>query len=1326
MTYPSINIQGNILSGEILEKIWNEEVNHQTTASFGLDKNVRVRDEIGLAWSTIRGLWQTFLKRRERIDPEDSGASETRNFWMLPFLATLGYDVEKANAEVIDGKTYAISHRAINISEFPIHIAGVNDSLDRRRDNSGPRLSPHALMQEYLNKTEDHLYALVTNGCQLRLLRDATRLVRQAYLEFDLEKMMEEELFADFAVLYRTLHATRMPMQKGEGESAIIEIYHQESLEAGSRIREKLSEAVEFSIRQMANGFLKHPQNELLRSSISDNRLNAETFYLYSLRLIYRVLFLLVIEDRGLVYPDKIGETLKKQRQNYLKYYSISRLRHLASRRLYVDGTKHDLWENLKVTFRLFEQQQSGQKLGLQALGSGIFSPEAMGGLSEATIDNMHLLDMMQRLSYFRDDDRKIWVKVNYSDLDVEEFGSVYEGLLEYKPVFNNEGSLPGFAFEKGDARSKSGSHYTPEELVRPLIKHSLDYIIDDCLKKPQERLKNPPANMPLKAMQEKALQAITVCDVACGSGHILLSAARRIATELAKVRTGEDQPSPTAMRTAMRDTIKQCIYGVDKNPLAVELCKVALWLEAHNPGEPLNFLDHHIKCGDSIVGLAHRSELENGIADEAFKTLPGDDIEIGAAFRNRNKLELKQKSQIGMFDATLTEEVNAIIEKFKLFKNLPETNPGEVAKKEKEYRNFENSVERIRLKQLADGQVAQFFIPKIYSTKAYLLTDAEYRGFLRNVNKGLGPIQSQKLAYAETLIPQHRFFHWFIEFPEVFNDGGFDCIIGNPPYLGGQKISGTFGFNYLEYIKYKYTCHKSPDLVTYFLLRNYFILKNNSFEAIITTNSINQGKTREEGLEQLLNWRAKINFAIKSIPWPGIAGVHVSLLSIHKGNLSIPPILGSRTVTFINSFLDDNTLEIPPFNLYKNMSKCFQGYILLGSGFIIERKLAHEFINEYEELSKNILPYINGDELNSKPVITNDHYAIDFSNKQFSEIVKFKSVYSYLENNVLPQRNKIVEDKINRGQELGVHDNRAKEEWWKYLWPRPELREALKKNNNVIAVSLTTKYLNFLILEKNKVYSHAVGVITDSNYIVFSILNSNFHEEWSRKYSSSLKSWLRYTPSISFETFPFPTLTLDDAQRLELFGQKFYNFRKQLMIEIQMGLTKTYNAFHAREIHNGITAKQIETLDKKALESLYGKEIWNLWNHLQKTSGTCAIEEAIEGIVTLRELHVQMDSVVLEAYGWQDVQLKHDFYEVDYLPENDRIRFTIHPDARKEILKRLLELNHKIHTEEVAAGLWDKKTKNYNTKKANISKVEEPVEGYGDLFEQPQKNKTP
>jgi hypothetical protein len=252
MKYASINIQGNIISSEILDKIRSEEkFKHQSPEAFGLSRSASLRDEVGMAWSNLRSQWVNYKKRLENLPQGDSGTSLTREKWILPVLLELGYEASIQRAQQINGKSYAISHRATNRDNYPIHIMGYHDSLDKRRETGGPRLSPHALVQEYLNNTE-HLFALVTNGRHLRLLRDATRLVRMSYLEFDLERMFEEELYADFSLLYRSLHISRMPEQMDQGSDSVIEYYHQESMASGTRIREKLSVAVEDSIKTIS------------------------------------------------------------------------------------------------------------------------------------------------------------------------------------------------------------------------------------------------------------------------------------------------------------------------------------------------------------------------------------------------------------------------------------------------------------------------------------------------------------------------------------------------------------------------------------------------------------------------------------------------------------------------------------------------------------------------------------------------------------------------------------------------------------------------------------------------------------------------------------------------------------------------------------------------------------------------------------------------------------------------------------------------------------------------------------------------------------------
>jgi hypothetical protein len=611
LNYPSIRIEGAILSPDILGRI--EDLPGQKPADFGLDSSVKVKDEIVRAWADAQDYWRIFQRKLETLRPESAATSETRQQWVVPLLALLGYQIEyQARATELNGKLYSISHRAANRAQAPVQIVGYREpaGLDRKPENATLRMSAHAIVQEFINLNEQ-LYGLVTNGRVIRLLRDSSRLIKLSYLEFDLDRIFTDGLFSDFAILYRLIHSTRLPITNEAAAECWIESYHQDSLESGARIREGLSKAVESAIRDFGNGFLKHSENAALRESVANNRLAAIDYYKDLLRLIYRLLFLMVIEERDLVFPL---EAEQKRREIYRSFYSIQRLRLLSEHRYLADHRRHDLWLSLQSTFRLFEADGPGHKLNVAPLAGDLFDRDAIRHIAGCTLGNDVLLGCLRVLNVYEHPDNHQLIRVNYAALNVEEFGSVYEGLLEFDPVFLNHGNVIEFDFAEGDERARTGSHYTPDDLVQPLIKHSLDYLIADRLKAP-----NP----------EAALLDLRVADIACGSGHILLAAARHIASELAVVRTGEEQPSPTAFRAAVRDVIRTCIYGVDLNPLAVELCKVALWLEAHNPGQPLNFLDHHIKCGNAIVGVVRQEELDEGVPDEAFATMPGDDSQL-------------------------------------------------------------------------------------------------------------------------------------------------------------------------------------------------------------------------------------------------------------------------------------------------------------------------------------------------------------------------------------------------------------------------------------------------------------------------------------------------------------------------------------------------------------------------------------------------------------------------------------------------------------------------------------------------------------------------
>ncbi|WP_240432957.1 Eco57I restriction-modification methylase domain-containing protein [Taibaiella koreensis] len=1270
MTFTSILIQGNILSTEVLDKIRTEDIRFQTSKDFRLAPNTTVRDEISIAWSLATSHWEVFKKKREQLGETESGTSETRKYWMLPLMSLLGYELGSATAELINEKSYAISHRATNLDNFPVHIIGVQQSLDKRADTGGPRLSPHALAQEYLNNQE-HLYALVSNGKFLRLLRDATRLSRLSYLEFNLEQIMEEQLYTEFALLFRLLHASRMPQQMDAGPDSYLEYYHLEALAHGGRIREKLSLAVETSIKEIANSFLHHKTNENLQEAVATNSISAKDYYIYNLRVIYRLLFLMVIEERKLVFPETRNAELEAKRKIYYDYYSVRRICSLAGKRVFVEPEKCDLWLSLQTCFSLYEQDSYGRALGIAPLGSGLFAPDALGILTGQMLSNQHLLSILRHLTNFINESGQL-VRVNYADLDVEEFGSVYEGLLEYEPEFS--GGM--FIFKQGTDRSKSGSHYTPEELVKPLIQHSLEHQIQDKLKMPDP---------------EAALLSLRVCDVACGSGHILLSAARRIGFELARLRSGEDQPSPTVQRHAIGDAIRNCIYGVDKNPLAVELCKVAMWLEAHEPGQPLNFLDHHIKCGDAIVGLGIREELENGIANEAFKTLSADDKEIAAGLLKRNKQERKrmesaQAAQQLTTDAQVDTTLQETMAVYKTFSHLPETTPEEINRKIKAYKRFVDSKGFTFLKTMADLQVAQFFIPKTESNKQALITDADYRLIL----SGYKGWQIPSTAKAAAVALEERFFHWFIEFPEVFNEGGFDCILGNPPFLGGQKLSGNFGDPFLEFIKHQFAPIGAVDLVTYFFRRIFSIIKNGGFQSLISTNTIAQGKAREGGLDFIVNNGGTINHAIRSMRWPGVAAVEVSLVTIIKGSWDKKYFLDNKLVQTITPYLDDSLVIGNPFPLKANAKKSFQGSIVLGKGFVLSPEEAKELIAKDPRNKDVLFPYLNGDDLNNDPEQRPSRWVINFFDWSEEKARTYPDCFEILEERVMPERQRWKTDE--EGNEIiGTYALRKPlpQKWWIYGEKRPALYETISQLDQVMAVALTSKTVAITLLPSNQVFSHSLGLFAYNDFASFCVIQSTIHNIWAWLYGSSMKSDLRYTPSVCFETFPFPLKVSDKyIEQMKFIGNNYYGARKTLMKEAQIGLTKVYNLFHAKKLQK-INGEEKSFTDNSFLKE-FGKESIFLKKHLEFIEGITH-DGVVEQIEFLRLLHVKMDIVVLNAYGWNDIQLKHDFYELEFLPDGDKVRFTIHPLARKEILKRLLMLNHQLRAFEQCKPIINK-----------------------------------
>ena len=765
MNYSTITLEGGLFTPDLLERISqpNSNVPGQRANDFGLRPNRNLLDEIQSGFSDATLRWDAFNRRRDRS--RQNLTTLTRQDWAIPFFEILGFPTLERQPGTIDlgGTTFPISHLAYSEENAPpVHIVSPDQSLDQRARNA--RRSPHALVQEYLNRSET-LWGVVTNGASLRLLRDSARLSKPTYLEFDLQAMLEGNAYGEFNALYRLVHYTRFPQPDSQPQECLLENYYHQGIEEGGRVRDKLRDGVKNALEILGAALLRHPQNDSLRDAFRSHRLTESAYYRQLLSLVYRLLFLMVSEERKILFT--YGDDTDRQ-GIYHRYYSVASLRERAERR-YAGDTHTDLWHGLSQTFRVFRDPAAADALNLFPMNGELFKESTCRDLENAVCPNEDFLNALRNLSTFRDGD--VIRRVNYAHLDVEEFGSVYESLLDYRPVVltGNEaiGQGPTFQLATGTERKQTGSYYTPPELVRELVDSALIPVMNDKLQK-----------VSTTADREQALLSLRVCDPAAGSGHFLLAAARRIARELARVRSGEEEPSPREYRIALRDVVRNCIYAVDKNPLAVDLCKVALWIESHAAGFPLGFLDHHIKCGDSLVGVKDFDVLDAGIPDDAYKPVTGDDRQAASDYRKRNRQE--RQGQATLF--TNQPDVDAIAAEWAAFSELEEHSPAEVQAKEHLYQELRAAdTPWWQQKVACDLWTYAFFAPLQPQTPGHpnaAPTTDNIRQAL--ANRGT---QAQLEAAAISASLSNAFFHWPLEFPDVYNTGGFDVVLGNPPW---------------------------------------------------------------------------------------------------------------------------------------------------------------------------------------------------------------------------------------------------------------------------------------------------------------------------------------------------------------------------------------------------------------------------------------------------------------------------------------------------------------------------------------------------------------
>lgn len=822
--FPSLRTAGGLLPADLFNRVLESGSGENALAgrepeAYGLLPHENVREVAARAFDYLNGAWQAFEKERARA-AQEGRSPRTRDRWLLPLFRTLDFgQLPSSGGFTVEDHSYPVSNRWEHV---PIHLIAWGVDLDRRTPGvtGAARQAPQSMLQELLNRSDDHLWAILSNGSTLRLLRDSRSLAGSAYVEFDLELIFSEQLFADFVLLFRLVHASRfaVPADKTPAD-CWLERWRTDAVQVGERALARLRKGVEQAINTLGSGFLRHPDNDQLRRQLEGRtppgppglgRLGKEDYNRAILRLVYRLLFWFVAEDRDVLLiplpeapegqitgPDLVArrKRILAARERYTTYFSAQRLRGRAIR----SGTDHhdDLWEATQIVLGALGEDEGRPELAIPGLG-GLFDrikekpdgtpldrskPDELDApLEGMRIANGDLLQAIRHLAVVTSDVQRR--PVNFRELGPEELGSVYEWLLEFHVDLDVATRTFTLRQVKGSDRKTTGSYYTPTSLTEALLDTALDPVLDEAARSAET----------VEAKVE-ALLNVTVCDPACGSGHFLVAAAHRIARRVAQIRSDEEEPAPALVRHAMREVVSRCIHGVDLNEMAVDLAKVALWIESIEPGRPLALLDTNIRVGNALLG-ATPALIKRGIPKEAFKAIEGDDKKVAAAVAKENETE-KDRASKGLFQDSLfgnreLDQSNIALgaRTRELITQLP-TKLTDLAVQRRRLRAID--ADRLTAKRVADAWCGAFVQELTAETRLSAITQSTL-GWIGGDD--FDEEQSRIAERVGELARDYRFFHWHVEFPHLFRvpqdgavdrqtgwDGGFTCVIGNPPW---------------------------------------------------------------------------------------------------------------------------------------------------------------------------------------------------------------------------------------------------------------------------------------------------------------------------------------------------------------------------------------------------------------------------------------------------------------------------------------------------------------------------------------------------------------
>lgn len=1072
------------------------------------------------------------------------------------------------------------------------YVVGEHQRLDGfATDGSLPK-GQHWMIQAVnlaLQRPELNLrWVILTNGDQWRLL-DAHSLRRyEAYLEIDLVDLLKGQDDRLAATLF--YHIVRLEDSLERDESSgknKLDAFLEQSIQATEATEKYLKTGVSDNLNtpgggdgimaQLCMGLVHAIDPSLMRAFTDAER---DEIYRNATYLLYRLLFIFYAEARNLLPMDREA------------YHAISLDRLVEEAKavhLYpgVDSMQQtSLWDQLNTLFNAI--QYSDEYVGVPPYNGGLFENDDKAYLGKYKLANRFLGEALFELAYLTDAKGETPAeRIDYRDLSVRHLGSLYEGMIEYRLFIAEEDLLArrdkdgkvqylkaaacdrksnDEVLRKGKVyfaqspheRKSTGTHYTAEDLVERLVKQTVLRLLNERWQEFEPKLNQwlaeieaTPSGVERRRMQARVdseleqfvqmqVLVLRACDPAMGSGHFLVYIAHQMTNFVLWVLSRTPWANPAVNLDAdvwRKRIVENCLYGVDINQMAVELAKLSLWLATMQLGQPLSFLDYHLKQGNSLLGAS---------LEEIEALLKRDDF---------SKQTVKSAVEEAKGQYLLVSQVRQIQQKMGEANTLVQKIASQIVTRAEDIHQQELDYEEVEKVLAPYKRIGDLIVVMKMGLK---IPDNELNSLVKTFeNRGeLTETQNQWRIKTQELLNDMQTLHWGLEFPHIFwenSQEGFDIVVGNPPFLGGYKIRGELGSNFTEYLRKAYShANGQADLSAYMFRKAFEIAKVQGYLGMVATNTIGQGDTRSSGIAVLLQQNGVIVYTDRYVTWAGDASVEVNLIAIKKAESQYFPAkkyLDGKIVPFISSWLDDLP-ELEPSRLARNKNLAFIGDALRGMGFILSSLEAGKLLRNSEN-SDCILPYLSGDDLNSDPEQKPSRHVICFRDMVLEKAKEYPELIKIVEERVKPIRDKVAEK----------HD---KENWWLFARYRGELRKAIESLNTVLTRAVVSDTHAIVFMPKTMIFNHKVVVFAFDDAFHFSILQSKIHELWMRRYTSTMRTDTNYSVSDCFVTYPFPpTPSQSDINKTTKVGSDYHKIRQLIMRARGLGLTKIYNLFN-------------------------------------------------------------------------------------------------------------------------------------------------------------------